>query len=154
MQVRFRLSADSLLSMYSHYSWEYPTASPFGSGLSATLARSALTTFISDSHYINHTAQAWLPSYIVANSLSPSSHDFGLNPDGRGYVVTPASSQPLPAASVALGYCQWNGRFGQSQTVQLCDLVSHKEIGIMGVHLPIILPIILCAILPNCNKLR
>lgn len=57
----------------------------FGSGLSATLACSALTTFISDSHYINHTIQVRLPDRIVACSLLLSPCGFCLNPFGWGY---------------------------------------------------------------------
>ena len=57
----------------------------FGSGLSATLACSALTTFNGDSHYINHTIQVSLPNHIVACSLSLSPRSFSLNPFGWGY---------------------------------------------------------------------
>jgi hypothetical protein len=37
----------------------------FGSGLSAASACSALTTFISDSHYINHSAQPGSPAALL-----------------------------------------------------------------------------------------
>ena len=64
----------------------------FGSGLSATLACSALTTFISDSRYINHTIQVRLPNRIVACSLSLSPRSFSLNPFGtdRDHIILSA----------------------------------------------------------------
>lgn len=104
----------------------------FGSGLSATLACSSLTAFISDLHYINHTIRAGLPSRLVAGSLSPLPRGFGLSPFGRGYHFASASAQSLPTALGTLGYCQWNSRFGHCRTIQLSDFVSHPEVGIKG----------------------
>ena len=128
VQVRFRLSADSVLSMYSPTSKGIAHCNTFWFRLISNFSLLSLTAFTSDSHYINHAAQAWLPSRIVACSLLPSSHDSGFSPTGRGYVVTPASSQPLPSASVVLGYRQWNDGSGRCQTVELCDLVSHNVV--------------------------
>ena len=77
---------------------------PFGSGLSATLAWFPLTTFNSDllTFTILHK-----PSSPAGRcfQLFASASRFRLNPFGRATFSRHAASRPLPAASVTIGYC-------------------------------------------------
>ena len=77
---------------------------PFGSGLSATLAWFPLTTFNSDllTFTILHK-----PSSPAGRcfQLFASASRFRLDPFGRAAFSRHAASRPLPAASVTIGYC-------------------------------------------------
>ena len=77
----------------------------FGSGLSATLACSSLTTFISDSHYINHTAQPGSPAALLLAAYRVRLAAFALPLWGRATLSHHAPSRQSPAALVMLGYC-------------------------------------------------
>lgn len=77
---------------------------PFGSGLSASLAWFPLTTFNSDllTFTILHK-----PSSPAGRcfQLFASASRFRLDPFGRAAFSRHAASRPLPAASVTIGYC-------------------------------------------------
>ena len=77
---------------------------PFGSGLSATLAWFPLTTFNSDllTFTILHK-----PSSPAGRcfQLFASASRFWLDPFGRATFSRHAASRPLPAALVTIGYC-------------------------------------------------
>ena len=93
-----------IMSVQPHLDRELTDCTPFGSGLSATLAWFPLTTFNSDllTFTILHK-----PSSPAGRcfQLFASASRFRLDLFGRATFSRHAASRPLPAASVTIGYC-------------------------------------------------